>query len=309
MDFHALVTPVPTPAPQTAAAGLSATSQPVAPTPTPAPPAPTPTPATPSGTGTGTTLVAAGSSTAGSSLASQPAGTSRSSSPATFIPGPTPTPAPPAPTPTPGTPIPGISRQLQSTSEDCETAALAMILEHEGIDDSQSYLLSLENVVAPASIYSSNGRVVSSGDPYTSFVGNPNGSPDTLSSGGYGYGTYYPNLSNVAKQAGGTVIYAGQGLSAASLYADIASGHPAVAWVNNTGSSFVNYGTFSVTAADGQSVPYPNRYYEHAIAVIGVNSTQVYILNPWGSGPEGWISQSYFQNTWATFSNMAVVIS
>ena len=54
---------------------------------------------------------------------------------------------------------------------------------------------------------------------------------------------------------------------------------------------------------------YPNRYYEHAIAVIGVSDTQVYILNPWGSGPNGLINKSYFENTWATFGNMAVVIS
>ncbi len=212
--------------------------------------------------------------------------------------------------------VDNISRIYQIDSEDCETASLEMALEHEGVSLSQSNLLSYEHVesIPSSSVYSDDGKLVTNADPYTNFVGNPNGSQ--WSTTDYGYGTYAPNIANVAGAAGGDVLWSGTGIPIGQLYQYVEQGHPAIVWVDDTNNLVLQYSaTFDVNATDPNgnpvSVPYPVSGNEHAIVLAGVNTNnnEVYVLNPLHGGPSGWISMNVFQNTFATFGNMAVVIS
>lgn len=224
-------------------------------------------------------------------------------------------PPPPPPSFTPPSPprtvlISNVPHVYQTdTSEYCEAAALDMVLRHEGIDVSVSTVIANENVQYPTRVYSEYGQEVSNGDPYTSFVGNPYGTGNTPST--YGYGTYYPNIARDARSLGGDVLWAGTGLSLDSLYAYIKAGHPAIAWVDDNNSCVLQNGggLFYVTAYNGVSVPYALYGNEHALVVAGVSSNSVYILNPLPCGYSGWISKSAFANTFASFDNMAVVVS
>ena len=184
-----------------------------------------------------------------------------------------------------------------------------MALEHEGIQLSQQYLFSLENDQTPTSVFEDNGEMVSNGDPFTSFVGDPDGNQESTTD--YGYGTYAPNIARVASSVGGDVLWSGSGLPDSQLYAHISQGHPVVAWVDDDPSNCVlQYSTaFDVQAADGVTVPYPSQGYEHTLAVIGVSATEVYVLNSLPCGRSGWIPKSTFESSFATFGNMAVVIS
>ena len=206
--------------------------------------------------------------------------------------------------------VPNVPHFYQTnTSEYCEAASLAMALWHEGIDVSITSVIAHENVQYPSSVYSSHGQVVSNGDPYTSFVGNPYGTGNTPST--YGYGTYYPNLVRDATALGGHVLWAGTGLSLEQMYVDIEAGHPVVAWVDDNKSCVLMNGDplFMVTAADGRNIPYATYGYEHVLIVVGVNANSIEIYNPLPCGFSGWISKSAFANTFATFNNMALVMN
>jgi uncharacterized protein YvpB len=128
--------------------------------------------------------------------------------------------------------VSGITPEFQlggDATEYCETADLAMALEHEDIRLSQQYLLSLENDQTPTSVFEDDGELVSNGDPFTSFVGDPDGNQKSTTD--YGYGTYAPNIARVATSVGATVLWSGSSISDSQLFTDVGQGHPAVAWV------------------------------------------------------------------------------
>ncbi len=199
-----------------------------------------------------------------------------------------------------------VGRETQIDTEDCETAAAQMVLEAEGISDSQQGLLGYENVQTPANVYYSHGILISDGDPYAGFVGDPDGS--TWSTSDYGYGAYPPIIASVIEQAGGSV-YASGSISLDQLLQDVAAGHPAVAWVDDANNlRLISSSTFTVTAADGAVVPYLYNGNEHAVAITGVSAdgNWVYILNPERGGPNGWQPISSFGPSYNSLQ-MAVV--
>jgi len=188
------------------------------------------------------------------------------------------------------------SRQQYALS--CEAAALEMALSHEGIFAGQSQLLSSMTVDGRAGYYDGYGTL-HWGDPYVNFVGNPNGSEVDLT----GYGTYYSTVARVAKAMGGHVVDSGTGVSPQQLYADVLAGHPVVAWIT---SDWSHRGTSYWRAFDGRRVPWAGPA-EHAVAVVGVSSSAVYVYNP-VSGAQ-WVSRKTFEGAYSTYSDMVVVIS
>jgi uncharacterized protein YvpB len=197
---------------------------------------------------------------------------------------------------------PGTSRILnvplymQTLALSCEEAALRMALASEGIQATDSQLLAIIGIDPRSAYVDASG--LRWGNPYTSFVGDPSGSQTSLT----GYGTYYPTVARAATSLGGHVIATGEGISPSQVYAAILAGHPVVAWVTY---QWVPAQRSDYVAFDGTVVPYAGPV-EHAVTVVGVTPTQVYINNP-DDGVEI-IPKAVFESSYATYNNMAVIL-
>ena len=224
-----------------------------------------------------------------------------------------PPPPPPAPTPAP-TPAPryvarpwtppagyvtfGVPVYHQTRALNCETAALQMGLAYYGHWYSQDALFAYENPDLRAAVNGPNGTILRWGDPYTNFVGNVNGSESAHT----GYGVYYPLILSIARSHGAPNSYGGEGMSAATVYAELAAGHPVEVWIEANWSR-PRMGTW--TAWDGRAIRYSVA--EHAVTLTGVSATSVRVNDP-EYGSQYWVSKSTFQTVWHDFNNMAVVI-
>jgi uncharacterized protein YvpB len=217
-------------------------------------------------------------------------------------PPPDPTPPAPAPaaaarawTPTPGyltIPVP-VYRQTRNLN--CETAAMQMGLAYYGHYYSQDTLFAYENAdLRPATWI---GGVLHWGDPYTNFVGNVNGSETNLT----GYGVYYPVILSIARSHGVPNAYGGEGLSPATVYAELAAGHPVQIWME---ARWSRPAVRTWIAWDGRSIRYSLA--EHSVILTGVSPTQVRV-NDDQFGSQYWVSKWTFETSWRDFNNMAVI--
>jgi uncharacterized protein YvpB len=217
-------------------------------------------------------------------------------------PNPTPTPTPtPVATPTVMTFSVPVYKQLRNL--DCETAALQMGLSALGHTYTQNELIALEPMDTRQPVMGTvNGHkaVVQWGNPYTHFVGNVDGVDLTPT----GYGIYYPVLLSIAKSHGAPNSYGGEGFKAAEIYAALGAGHPVEAWTETGwGHPYVDYWT---TFDEKIKVRYS--LIEHTVTLSGVSPTQVRVNDPWKSGSQYWISKTEFEQSWADFNNMAIVL-
>lgn len=185
--------------------------------------------------------------------------------------------------------------QLHTLS--CEAAALEMALAHQGIDVSQDQVLDETGVDWRPAYYDGSGEL-RWGDPYTTFVGDPDGDESLLS----GYGTYFPTIARVAADHGAGVVMAGEGISPDDVYRAVLQNHPVVAWVS---VDLQYYSPGSWRTFDGGVVMYAGPI-EHAVTVVGVDGDSVYLFDPL-SGP-GWVSKSVFEAAFETFNRMAVIL-
>jgi uncharacterized protein YvpB len=231
-------------------------------------------------------------------------------SPLFVIGNPPPTPSPtPAPTPTPapivtpsGTVTFSVPVYKQLRNLDCETAALQMALGALGINYTQNQLIAMQpppDTRQPV-MGTVNGHkaVLQWGNPYKNFVGNIDGA-DLIPTG---YGIYYPPLLVLVKSHGVPNAEGGEGWTTAKIYAELAAGHPVMAWTE-TGWDRPYVGTW--TAWDGTPIRYS--LIEHVVTLSGVSATQVRVNDPWHSGSQYWFSKAEFERSWADFNNMAIV--
>lgn len=218
--------------------------------------------------------------------------------------------------------VPGVPYFGQVYTEDCETAALQMALAHEGIDVSQHKLLETEGLSLDPPVVNPRGEVLRWGDPYTSFVGEPNSpSISTYYTAGDGYGTYAPNIARVARRFGGEVLWFGVGLTRSRLTKAIKAGHPVIAWVGDRDGHMRYAQLAHWTAPDGRRVPYPapsSGVYEHTVLVVGITPLGPYVNDPLNGarnganinpvvGP-GVVPWQEFLAGLATFHGMAVIM-
>ena len=178
----------------------------------------------------------------------------------------------------------------------CEEASLRMALASRGITSTEDQILAVIGIDHTPARY--DGAELRWGDPYRSFVGDPDGSEVTKT----GYGTYYPTIAEAANRLGGRVLAAGEGYSAAWVYGQILAGHPVVAWVAYLWSDPPRQ---DYVAFDGRRIPYAGPF-EHAVTVVGVTAAEVVINNP-ASGVET-IDKATFARSFATYGGMAVVL-
>lgn len=220
-----------------------------------------------------------------------------------YVPPPDPTPAPvvvaaAAPrawAPTPGyvtIPVP-IYRQTRNLN--CETAAMQMGLAYYGHYYSQDSLFAYENADLRRAQWI-NGTL-HWGDPYTNFVGDVNGSESALT----GYGVYYPVILAIARSHGVPNAYGGEGFSPATVYAELAAGHPVQIWIE---ARWSRPAVRTWTAWDGRTIRYSLA--EHSVILTGVSGTSVRV-NDDQFGSQYWVSKWTFETSWRDFNNMAVV--
>ena len=184
----------------------------------------------------------------------------------------------------------------QAYTLSCEEAALRMALASEGIPVTDAGVLAIIGSDLAAATWDSSG--LRWGDPYKTFVGDVAGGETSLT----GYGTYYPTIARAAAALGGTVLAAGEGISAQSVYQYILSGHPVVTWVTY---QWVNAQRADYVAYDGRVIPYAGPV-EHAVTVVGVTPTDVIVNDP--DFGRTVISKTLFEASYATYNNMAVVL-
>ncbi len=214
----------------------------------------------------------------------------------------TPAPTPPSTSSTPSSP----SRSTRSASEvplysmqlrnDCEVASLRMVLASRGIRTGDQAILNQIRVDQTHSQFGRSGALA--GNPFRTFVGDPNGSEKA----GTGFGVYYPPVAAAARSYGLGVLAAGQGVSLGQLRTLVAQGHPAIAWVDYL---WRRAATTSYTAYDGTRVPYAGPA-EHTVVVTGFSGNTVTVNDP--SRGRLSIPLGSFAAAYGTYGNMAVVV-
>ena len=213
-----------------------------------------------------------------------------------------PPPPPPAPAIAPAVQAPSgwvtipVPIYRQTRNLNCETAAMQMGLAYYGHWYSQDALFAYENADLRRPVVS-NGVVVQWGDPYTNFVGDVNGSETALT----GYGVYYPVILSIARSHGVPNAYGGEGLSPATIYAELAAGHPVQIWME---AQWSRPAVRTWTAWDGRVIRYSLA--EHSVILTGVSPSQVRV-NDDQFGSQYWVSKWTFETSWRDFNNMAVI--
>ncbi|MHB8573123.1 MAG: C39 family peptidase [Candidatus Dormibacteria bacterium] len=181
----------------------------------------------------------------------------------------------------------------------CEASALQMVLASEGIGVTQDQVLALSGVDLRPPVWDASG--FHWGDPYQSFVGNPDGSEARLT----GYGQYYPTIAYAAQRSGATVRTAAENVSPAELYTDVLNYHPAVVWVT---FDWQYHAASTYTAFDGRAVPF-DAPQEHAVALVGVDTAAgTVLIQDALAGGQSWMPRSVFEASYASLNDMAVVL-
>jgi uncharacterized protein YvpB len=237
-----------------------------------------------------------------------------SPSPLFVIENPPPTPSPtPAPTVAPAVTPSGtvtfyVPVYYQRRNLDCETAALQMALGALGHNYTQNQLIAMQpppDTRPPVmGTVSGHKAVLKWGNPYKNFVGNIDGA-DLIPTG---YGIYYPPLLSLVQANGVPNAEGGEGAAngwtASRIYAELAAGHPVMAWTETGwGHPYVGYWT---TFDEKIQIRYS--LIEHVVTLSGVSPTQVRVNDPWHSGSQYWYPKAAFEASWADFNNMAIVL-
>jgi len=208
------------------------------------------------------------------------------------------------PPPPPGSVILNVPYFAQVYSLSCEEASLQMALAYEGIHRSQDEILAAIGVDRRPPEVDSRGNVVHWGNPYNSFVGDPNGYREGAQYGDRsGYGTYAPAIARAAASFGGHVLQTGEGIKPQTLYDALNAHHPSVVWV---AWQYSPHPVTTYVAFDGTLVMY-GAPWEHAVTLVGMSAGSVLINNPHGG--QEWISKAAFEGAYAMFDQMAVTLS
>lgn len=189
--------------------------------------------------------------------------------------------------------VPLYGMQLRN---DCEATSLRMVLAARGVRATDQEILNRIGVDRVHYRFGSSGPL--SGNPFRSFVGDPNGSEVA----GTGFGVYHPPVAAAARSYGLGVSAAGQGISLAQLRSQVTQGHPAIVWVDYL---WRRGALTSYTAYDGTRVPYAGPA-EHTVVVTGFSGSTVTVNDP----ARGRLSipLGSFSNAYATYGSMAVVV-
>ncbi|MFD8086524.1 C39 family peptidase [Kitasatospora sp. NPDC059722] len=184
----------------------------------------------------------------------------------------------------------------QALANDCEAAALRMVLASRGVTASDQDVLDRIGVDWDHPEFGHSGPL--SGDPYEAFVGDPDGSEVD----GTGFGVYAPPVAKAARAFGLSVAHSGSDIPVQTLKDSLAAGRPAIVWVDYL---WRHLRSTTYTAYDGVKVLYAGPA-EHAVVVTGFGDGTVSVNDP--ARGRTTVSETDFENGYATYGRMAVVV-
>lgn len=194
--------------------------------------------------------------------------------------------------------VAGITFYRQTHALSCEEAATSMALTHQGIYLSQDQILAEMGADLRPMYRDASGRM-RWGDPYVSFVGSVDGSMTNYT----GYQANYPPLVRVAAAHGARILAYGY-MTAATIYARVAAGHPVVAWAT---WDWAWHPRHDYIAFDGRSVPWIGpTYASHVYTVVGVRADAVLVDDPIRG--QYWVGKGAFEAGYSDF-NEAIVFA
>jgi len=184
--------------------------------------------------------------------------------------------------------------QHQVYNLSCEESSLSMVEAYFGRTVSDQDVLTFIGVDQAHYWTGSAG-----GDPFADFVGDPNGSEVKNT----GYGVYWPPIQSAAAHFGTPATGAGQGISPATVYANVKAGGPVVVWVT---FDLAVHARSDYVAFDGRTIPYAGPE-EHAMVVTGVSDASVRLNDP--DRGQYWVSRGQFEAAYGVYGQMAVLFA
>lgn len=182
----------------------------------------------------------------------------------------------------------------QALRDNCETAALSMVLSYEGRRANQ---LVLQNQVAHSAPLdpqpSPDGGVQIWGDPNQGFVGRADGAGPAG-----GYGVYQRPIAALAHRHG-VELRDLTGQSVDSLYRAVLTGHPVMAWIALSDGPYATW-----RSPEGRLIHV--NYGEHAVVVTGVSANSVRINDPLSGTDLIW-TRADFEGKWTALGRRALV--
>ena len=180
----------------------------------------------------------------------------------------------------------------QALRDNCETAALSMILAYRGRRIDQ---LTLQDQVAHSPpldpTTSANGSEVW-GDPNLGFVGRADGGGPAG-----GFGVYQGPIKALARRHG-VKLRDLTGGSPAAVYRALLSGHPVLAWVALASGPLASWET-----SEGRTVHI--NYGEHAVVLTGLGHGSVSVNDPLSGSRLTW-TKAQFAEMWASLGHRAL---
>jgi uncharacterized protein YvpB len=180
----------------------------------------------------------------------------------------------------------------QAYRNNCETAALSMLLAADGINVSQTDLLKELPRAAPNDQQTGPSGQPVWGDPDTGFVGDPNGGAK-----GSGYGVYQGPIRDLAQKHGANVTDLSNS-SPDQIYQWLLSGRAVMVWVGLTDGPYQTW-----KAPDGKQVV--GNFGEHTVLLTGINGTTVTVNDPLSGQTDVWTG-AYFNQLWQRLGKRAL---
>lgn len=191
--------------------------------------------------------------------------------------------------------IPHVFVYYQDRNLTCEETAVSMALTHQHIYVSQDIILrELGDDRRPVTT-DKLGRM-RWGDPYTTFVGDPMG----LEFKDTGYGASYTPLVRIAKSHGAKLLRYGA-MDADTIYAELQSGHPVVAWAT---WDWRWHPRHDYLAFDGRWVPWIGPYDAHVYTIVGIRTDAVLVDDPIRG--QYWVVKPAFEAAYSDFEEAIV---
>jgi uncharacterized protein YvpB len=180
----------------------------------------------------------------------------------------------------------------QALRDNCETAALSMLLASRGKPADQ---LALQRQVAHSPpldpVVAADGSEVW-GDPEQGFVGRADGGGPAG-----GFGVYQGPIAALARRHG-VALRDLTGASPGAIYRALLHGRPVIAWVALSSGPFASWSTPS-----GRAVRV--NYGEHAVVLSGVDPARVRVNDPLSGRRLTW-SKSEFVRMWTALGRRAL---
>jgi len=179
----------------------------------------------------------------------------------------------------------------QAFRNNCETAALSILLATAGVKEDQQALQDQIAKATPLDPSSGSGGRTIWGDPNQGFVGRVDGGGPAG-----GYGVYERPIAALASKWASPVDLSGKPPSA--IYARLLGGHAVMAWVGLSDGPYETWRTPTGTTIRAN-------FGEHTVVLTGVDGDQLMVNDPIDGQRKRW-SKSEFEAMWSRLGRRAV---